>query len=398
MEYDFFISCVWSKYQPTVELQQFSSLNASETPIAIVQAYPPKVFENGMSHQFLADLENPNLSQDDITALIKYINDGGNVLFMDALQTANPEPIGRLADAAGVSVGGENVTPTNQALCGSSYYCQAPSPNLHVKGEKTMVVLERFQDNQGEQPFTVNSDGSVEWIKDETKIKFEIPQYEAVKLDEDGQPVLGEDGNPVIESKYARIFVNNDEEKAAAIAELQAAFVSTPVCQNAYEWEFNCIETRSGHGETVRGAYHRPDFDRYEISNDVVDSMVKAASLGANFDALYQHELYYRTKGTQGKRLSATDLNQTYDNLSVWMWNDNPYRYDPDATSDELDFQRAVQFLNCYTQNKHQTGVQDALCPEDLKQSLVTNGMIHGTEGLRGQMNQATLLTTWKNH
>ncbi|MFA0350773.1 hypothetical protein AB4486_28120, partial [Vibrio sp. 10N.222.55.C6] len=131
--------------------------------------------------------------------LINYVNDGGNILFMDAIQTTNPEPVGRLADAVGVSLGGENVTPTNQAFCGSSYYCQAPYPNLHVKSQKEMLVLERFQDNQGEPPFTVNQDGTVEWIKDESKIKFEIPTYEVTKLDAEGKPVLDASGVTVME-------------------------------------------------------------------------------------------------------------------------------------------------------------------------------------------------------
>ena len=362
-------------------------LSASETPLLILQAYPPKPQGDGMSHRFIADLENPNLSQDDITALITYINDGGSVLFMDAIDNVtNPEPIGRLADSAGVSLGGSNVTPTSQAFCGSSYYCQAPSPNLHVKSQYEMVVLERFQDVDGNQPYTVEQDGSVEWIKDETKIKFEIPSYEMIKRDDKGLPVLDKNGVSVMETKFARIFVKNDEERATAVSELQAAFKGTPLCTHSYEYEFNCIETRKGDDIEVRGAYGRADFDRYQMSQDVVESMVKAANLGDNFNALMGHELYYRTKGNQGTRLSTVELNQTYDNLSIWMWNDNPYAYDP-KVQDELGFKTAVNFLNCYTNNQHQAGVQEAICPVDLKTTLIANGMIHGEGELIGQMN-----------
>ncbi|MDK9782333.1 SslE/AcfD family lipoprotein zinc metalloprotease [Vibrio sp. B172a] len=387
MAYDFFIDPSFGFGQVTsVTKGSFSAISASDTPILILQAYPPKLVQDGMTNQFVADLDNPNLTQDDITALIQYVNDGGNILFMDAIQSVNPEPIGRLADAAGISVGGQNVTPTDQAFCGSSYYCQSPSPNLHVKGGLEMVVLERFQDNDGKQPFTVNQDGSVEWIKDETKIKFEIPTYEVPKLTAEGIPELDAQGKPIMQTKQARIFVSSLEERKAAIAELEAAFVGTPVCNNAYEYEFNCIETRQGHGYTVRGAYHRPDFDRYEVSKDVIESMVKAANLGSNFTSLYNHELYYRTKGKQGVRLSAAELNQTYDNLSIWMWNDNPYRYE-EGVQDELGFQQAVQFLNCYTDDQHQDDNEAAKCPLDLKVSLVTNDMIHGEGELKGQMN-----------
>ncbi|HDY7475084.1 TPA: SslE/AcfD family lipoprotein zinc metalloprotease [Vibrio vulnificus] len=385
-QYDFFISPEFGFGSVTTLTQGgFDGLSVEDTPILILQAYRPKLVQDGMTNQFLADLDIPNLTQDDITALINYVNEGGNILFMDAIQTTNPEPIGRLADAAGMSVGGQNVTPTNQAFCGSSYYCQAPYPNLHVQGGTEMVVLERFQDNDGKQPFTVNQDGSVEWIKDETKIKFEIPTYEIPKLDTEGKPEVDDQGKPVMLTKQARIFVNTPEERQAAIKELQTAFDGTPVCASEYEYEFNCIETRSGHGYTVRGAYHRPDFDRYQVSKEVVESMVKAANLGTNFTALYNHELYYRTKGKQGVRLSTVELNQAYDNLSIWMWNDNPYRYET-GIQDELGFQQAVQFLNCYTGDQHQTDTVAAKCPADLKASLVSNGMIHGEGELKGQL------------
>ncbi|MEG3695700.1 SslE/AcfD family lipoprotein zinc metalloprotease [Vibrio coralliirubri] len=386
-EYDFFIS---DKYGfgnvEKLTSHGFANLSVVETPILILQAFPPMVIKDGRTNLFVSDLENPNLSQNDVTALINYINSGGSVLFMDAIQDMNPEPIGRLADAAGVSLGGHNVTPTYQAFCGSSYYCNTPYPNLHVKSELDMVVLERFKDNDGEQPFIVRQDGSVDWIKDETKIKFEIPTYEIQKLDSEGKPELGDDGSPIMIKKDARIFVSTQEEREAAIQELQAAFEGTPICTNSYEYEFNCIETRKGHGLTVRGNYYRADFDRYSINKDVIDSMVRASNLGANFNALYNHEIYYRTKGKQGLRLSAAELNQAYDNLAVWMWNDNPYRFETEV-QDELGFKQAIQFLNCYTNGQHQPDAGQVNCPIDLKASLVANDMLHDSNELSGQLN-----------
>ncbi len=384
-EYSFFISSEYGLGSVTpLTTGGFTGLSAENTPILILQAYPPKSLPDGQSNRLLADLDNPNLSQDDITALIKYINDGGNVLFMDAIQTTNPEPIGRLADAAGVMLGGQNVTPTNQTFCGSSYYCQSPYPNPHVKGQKDMVVLERFPDKDGKQPFVVQQDGSVEWTDE--KAKLEIPTYQAPKLDSQGNPELDSNGQPVMVEKQARIFVETPQERDAAIAELQHAFEGTPVCSNAYEYEFNCIETRSGDGMTDRGSYGRSDFDRYPVSKDVIESMVKAANLGSNFTALYNHEIYYRTQGKQGQRLSTAALNQAYDNLAVWMWNDNPYRYETNV-QDELGFKQAVQFLNCYTDGQHQVNAGEANCPVDLKASLVANKMIHGSGELSDQLN-----------
>lgn len=357
----------------------FDGISADTTPILVLQAYPVKILGDGQTSRVIADLDNPNLTQEDITALIKYVDQGGNILFMDAIDSeTNPEPIGRLADTAGISLGGSNVTPTSQGNCGSSYYCHGDSlrPNIHIESQHEMVVLERFPDVNGEPPFTVDSEGNTIWNKEEFMSNLEIPSYE--------KAIMDEDGSPAIETKIARIFVTNEAEKAAAIAELQAAFVSTPICTESYQYEFNCIETRKGHGLPVRGNYLRADFDRYPVSPDVVTSMVKAANLGDNFNALMEHELYYRTKGKQGTRLSTVELNQTYDNLSIWMWNNNDYAYDPNV-QDELGFKTAVGFLNCYTNNQHGMGQR---CPSDLKTTLVSNGMLHGEDSkLNGQLN-----------
>ena len=385
-QYPFFVNTKFG-FNSVMKLSKggFDGLSAQATPILLLQAYPVKIVGDGQTSRFVSDTENSHLTQSDITSLINYVNEGGNILFMDAIDEAiNPEPIGRLADTAGVSLGGSNVTPTSQAFCGSSYYCGTMAPNLHVKTQYEMVVLERFQDVDGKAPFTVNQDGSVTWIKDETKIKFEIPKYEIVKYDSEGNPELDANGKPLMISKYARIFVKNEAEKTAAINELKTAFSGTLECSDPYEYEFNCIETRKGDGIVVRGNYWRADFDRYNMSPDVVTSMVKAANLGSNFTALMAHELYYRTKGKQGTRLSTVELNQAYDNLSIWMWNDNDYAFDP-KVQDELGFETAVGLLNCYTNDQHQMGTT---CPENIKATLIANNMIYGADSeLAGQMN-----------
>lgn len=388
-QYDFFISPEYGFHQVRkLSKGGFTGISPTDTPILILQAYTPKTLGDGMSVRYIADLDNPNLTQDDITALIQYINEGGNVLFMDAIDGAtNPEPIGRLADAVGVSLGGSNVTPTNQAFCGSSYYCQTMYPNMHVKSQYDLVVLERFPDADGKPPFTVvegeDGKGVVQWNPPATMTKLEIPKYDLPRVDEEGQPVLDANGQQVIDSKYAHHFVKSETDKLAKIKELQAAFPGTPVCTHSYEYEFNCIEVRKGDGVVVRGNYWRADFDRYEMSPDVVTSMVKAANLGTNVTALLEHEIYYRTKGKQGTRLSTVELNQTYDNLSVWLWNDNQYYFNPEV-QDELGFETVVNMLNCYTNNEHKGGTE---CPVDLRNTLVANGMIHGEGELVGHMN-----------
>lgn len=353
----------------------FGGLSPTNIPMLLLQAYSPVNKHDGITGKFLADTNAPTLNQDDITALIKYVNNGGNILFMDALETQNPEPIARLADAAGVVLGGSNVTPTDQGFCGSSYYCQTPYPNLRVKTQYDMVVIEQTEDVEGQPPYSVKPDGTVVWIPDASKIKLTIPTYQTRELNAQGEPISV--------TKYAQIFVKNNDERDKAIAQLQSAFPNTPICTETYQYEINCIEVRQGDGMVDRGAYQRSDFDRYQVTPDVIDALIKSSNLGDLFTSLYDHELYYRTKGQQGHRLSNTELNQTYDNLGIWMWNDNPYEYDGTHHHDELGFQTMVQFLNCYTNNQHQTNGQDVLCPDDLKQSLIEHKMLE----TNGEMN-----------
>lgn len=385
IEYDFFINPKFEFASVThIAKGNFSQLSAAQTPILILQAYQPMNAGDGHTIRFIANPEKPNLTQEDITALIRYVNDGGNILFMDAIDNnANPEPIGRLADAAGMSVGGVNVTPTNQAFCGSSYFCHPTTPNLHVKNQDDMVVYERFPDVNGERAYTISAEGEVTWLPPADMPPFEIPKYEIKTKDAEGNVIIGDDGEPVVEEKYAQIYVRGEIEKANAIALLKEKFPGVSSCTHNYEYEFDCIETRSGHDMVVRGNYARKEFERYPVSPEVIDSMIRAANLGSNVQALMDHEIYYRSKGQKGKRLSTVILNQTFDNLSVWLWNDNEYRFD-DTVEDELGFEILVNYLNCYTGNKHGGGLT---CSEDVKQTLIDNQMIHGEGELAEQLN-----------
>ena len=355
--YDFFINDAFGLTVDKIATGGYDSLDPESTPILILQAYGINTGRGDNS----ANINDPKLTTEDVTALIKYINKGGNVLFMDAISQVNPEPIGRLADSAGVSLGGQNVTPTSDS---------GNSPTVHTKKMNEIVVLERFDDMAGGTPvFEVLADGTTKWASPEAMhgIKLHIPKYDFINAD------------GTKSEKSAQISVNTPEQRIAAINELKAAFAGTPVCGNDYEYEFNCIEVRSGTGIPQR-AYGRPDFDRYGVD---VKSMVKAANVGSNVKALAEHEFYYRSKGTQGTRLSTVELNQTYDNLSVWLWNDNQYKYD-DTVQDELGFETLVQYLNCYTNDEHGGG---SSCPDDLRTALATNKMIHDTDRLLGQMN-----------
>ncbi|BCK28013.1 TPA: SslE/AcfD family lipoprotein zinc metalloprotease [Vibrio cholerae] len=335
---------------------QYGNLDPKVTPILFMQAYETKV-EGYETNAVQADINAPKLTQNDITDLIQYMEKGGNIIFMDAVGERNPEPIARLADAAGIVLGGQNVVPTYQSYCGSSYWCHAEynTPNLHTKRTKGIVVLERFADTT---KIEINDDGTVTWPRPEDMPTLEIARFTNKETNKPG--------------KYAFFEVSDEQEKQQAIEEIQKEFPGVPVCKDQYEYEVNCIEYREGHGMPTRGNYVRTDFTRLEISNDVVKAMIKSANLGDNIEALAQHEIYYRTKGRAGKRLPINELNAVYDNLGVWLWNDEDYKYES-SLGDELGFKRITEYLNCYTDNKHQGGTT---CPEDLKSLLQSNNLI----------------------
>lgn len=382
--YEFFVDASYT-FSEIVQLNSgdYGNLSVISTPILVLQAYETEsayYVSQGQSGVVSADISRPKLTPQDVTDLMNYVAKGGNIIFMEAIIPLNPEPIARLADAAGVSLGGQNMTPTNQLNCGGSYYCQNVKPNLSVKGQYEIVVYQQMDDVNGKPPYTVMPNGQVEWVPPEEMPTLTIPMYEEVELDSNQKPT----GRLV--EKYALISVKNAQERQSAIEKLQKYFPDAPVCTDKYEYEINCIETRSGNGIPMLGNYGRPIFDRYQVSPEVVKTMIKSANLGDNLEALYHHELYYRTRGQVGSRLSESDLNQRFDSLAVWFWNDNQYIYDPNVGDDELGFKAVATFLNCYTNNQHQE-LDDVLCKGALQEQLHEHGMIHGTGALSGQLN-----------
>ncbi|MGS0679794.1 SslE/AcfD family lipoprotein zinc metalloprotease [Shewanella sp. 125m-7] len=362
--YDFFIDDSYKLNVESLASGSYDGLDPLTTPILILQAYETGLFGDGMSVKVLADITKPLLSATDITALISYINAGGSVLFMDAIEQLNPEPIARLADTAGISLGGSNLARTRQAYCGESYYCQAPRPNPRASLKDTLVTYEKFDDMS---KFVINEDGSVTFPGPIDKPTFDVAQYKTQNDNGDEQ------------NNAAFFSVKTEAERLEAVAKIKAAFPKAKECSDAsYDYEIGCIETRQGHGYTTGSTYFRPRFTRYEISPEVVTTMVKAANLGANVDKLYQHEIYYRSKGAEGTRLSLNELNQTYDNLSVWLWNDEQYQY-VSGSQDELGFKKATEFLNCYTSDLHQP---DNACSAETRAKLHSYNMLTENEEL----------------
>lgn len=356
--YDFFIHGSYKLNVEPLSSGSYAGLDPKTTPVLILQAYETGLFGDGMSVKVLADVAQPKLTTADVTALIKYINAGGNVLFMDGIEQLNPEPIARLADTAGIALGGANLARTRQAYCGESYYCQAPYPNARASFTDTLVTYEKFDDMS---KFVVNQDGTVTFPSPIDKPEFGIAQFKTT----------AEDGSE--QDNFAFYSVKTEAERLEAVAKIKAAFPKVKECTDAsYDYEIGCIETRKGHGLATGSRYYRPRFTRYEISPDVVNTMVKAANLGGNVEKLYQHEIYYRSQGKEGSRLSLNELNQTYDNLSIWFWNDEQYSYNSEV-QDELGFKKATEFLNCYTSDVHQP---DNACAADTREKLLKYGML----------------------
>ncbi|MGL5947997.1 MAG: SslE/AcfD family lipoprotein zinc metalloprotease [Aeromonas sp.] len=363
--YPFFVDSRFNVELQTLASGGFADLDPAELPVLVLQSYQPSNFRGTSETRTISNINAPNLTAADVDALIQYVHAGGNIVFMDAIDEANPEPIAKLADSAGVSLGGGNVASnmTRQGRCGTSYYCPTATNNVRALTQPDLVVIETIAPEFLPEA-SLNPDGSISWAKPVTP---SIATYQA--------SVSAEDGSVTLVEKQAWIPVNagDDTAKAAAIAELQQYFPAMGLCQDDYEFEVGCIEVRRGHGVKSTGNYHRANFARFKVSPQVLDAMYEAANFGANLNKLYQHELYYRSKGKQGARLAAAELEQTYTNTSVWLWNDEAYRYEA-SQADELGFKTAVMFLNCYSADQH--GGNSACTPE-LREELVANQLLH---------------------
>lgn len=354
-QYPFFVNPAYGFSQaPTYGTGQYGSLDPKSVPIMIMQGYE-QVASGYDTKAIQANIDAPSLTQQDVSDLIAYASKGGNLIFMEAIAPRNPEPIARLSDAAGIVLGGGNMVATRQAHCGSGYFCTGDSPNMHAQLTNGLVVYERYDDTS---KIEINDNGSITWPK-----PIDMPSLSVARFKDDN----GEAKGP-----YAFFSVNTAEEKQAAIAKIQAEFPGVPVCKDDYPYEVNCIESRDGHGIPTRGTYARPDFTRLPMSPDVVSAMVKAANMGDNITVLMNHELYYRTKAAQGTRIANHELNAIYDNLSIWLWNDEQYAF-VDGVQDELGFKTLTEYLNCYTNDKHGGG---STCPEELKNTLSVNNMV----------------------
>lgn len=361
-------------------LSSYGDLDPQEMPLLILNGfeYVTQVGNDPYAIPLRADTSKPKLTQQDVTDLIAYLNKGGSVLIMENVMSNLKEESAsgfvRLLDAAGLSMALNKSVVNNDP---QGY------PNRVRQQRATGIwVYERYPAVDGALPYTIDSKtGEVKWKyqvenKPDDKPKLEVASW---LEDVDGKQ----------ETRYA--FIDEADHKTedslkAAKAKIFEKFPGLKECKDpTYHYEVNCLEYRPGTGVPVTGGMYVPQYTQLSLNADTAKAMVQAADLGTNIQRLYQHELYFRTNGRKGERLSSVDLERLYQNVSVWLWNKIEYRYENDK-DDELGFKTFTEFLNCYANDAYTGGTQ---CSDELKKSLVDNNMIYGEKSVNkaGMMN-----------
>ena len=361
----------------TEQLTSFAGLDPEQMPLLMINGFEYITSTPPYGPPLMrADTSKPRLTQEQATDLIDYVNRGGNILIMEQLyDDTKASALNRLLDSAGIGTKpGNSVVPSGPT--GDKKVARSIS-------EKGFWVIERYPATNGGDgaaitaPYTINADGTVTWKfieegKPNDKPKLEVASW--VETNEAGQPSTqlayiadtGQSAEELQAQKDRVLDAFRKEDGSRAYAECT---------KPDYHYEVNCLEYRPGSGIPIFGDEFKPMFARLNLDDPSARAMIKAANLGTNTEALLQHELYYRSKGNQGKRLSTVDLNRTYQNLSVWLWNDLDYRYES-GKPDELGFKRFTEVLNCYANDT----AQGTICPAELKKTLVDLGMLYGDD------------------
>ncbi|EIH0550356.1 lipoprotein metalloprotease SslE [Escherichia coli] len=361
-------------------LTSYGNLNPDEVPLLILNGfeYVTQWGSDPYSIPLRADTSKPKLSQQDVTDLIAYLNKGGSVLIMENVMSNLKEESAsgfvRLLDAAGLSMALNKSVVNNDP--------QGYPDRVRQQREKGIWVYERYPFVDGKPPYTIDeTTKEVIWKYQQENKPDDKPKLEVASWLEDV------DGKQV--KRYA--FIDEAEHETnesleAAKAKILKAFPGLEVCKDPdYHYEVNCLEHRPGTNVPVTGGMYVPRYTQLNLSADTAKAMVQAADLGTNIQRLYQHELYFRTNGRKGERLSSVDLERLYQNMSVWLWNEIEYSYDS-SKDDELGFKTFTEFLNCYANDAYTGGTQ---CSDELKKSLVDNNMIYGEKSVNkaGMMN-----------
>ncbi|MEH0688114.1 SslE/AcfD family lipoprotein zinc metalloprotease [Vibrio cholerae] len=354
-----------------ISLTQTSQFNLDpiSTPLVILNGYEyiSAPFENDYIIPLSADYSQPKLTDEDINDLIDYVENGGAVLVMEtSLDPKQDMLLARLFDSVGIASTGNNVVKM--------------PPHAHrqktvrEQREGPIWVLERYPAKDSgdgfKLPYTIHPDGSVTW--DHLETGKSAPKLElAYWLEMDGS------GNE--ETHYAFIeeakSTNLEADKRALLNQFTDSKgnpVYTECDDHTYQYQINCLQRRLGDGIPVRGGYGYGRHTELAFGEQAAEAMIAAANLGSTIQSLYQHERYFRTQGKEGQRLSMVDLERQYRNLSVWLWNDLEYRYEP-GQPDDLGLEAFTEFLACYQAGDN---VYASNCSEALWAQLTALGML----------------------
>ncbi|WP_061012577.1 SslE/AcfD family lipoprotein zinc metalloprotease [Photobacterium leiognathi] len=354
------------------QLSSFSGIDPADMPLLILNGYENSVSISGEIPS-LANTEQPKLTQQDVSDLLNYVERGGNILIMESITKRVNDDFTRLLDGAGLAINGQSTAGGN----GPSY---GYPDRVRSQRQHGYWVLERYAASKDETtgniklPYTINSDGSVSWDFITNEKPDDKPSLEVAR-----KLIENEQGENVELLAFVDTYQEGKERAPEAIeADKQRILKEFNVKEctlTDYHYEINCLEYRPGNDIRLSGGMHRALYKELPLDEATAKAMIKAADLGTNIERLYQHELYFRTRGSQGERLSSVDLNRIYQNMTVWLWNDLDYRFES-GKEDELGFERFTEFLNCYGD----TAAGQTTCSDALKQSLEANNMVYGAE------------------
>lgn len=380
------------------------SLNVNTNPIYILQAYPVRD-----RHPDRPDYEVPLIDDNDVNALIDYVNQGGSVLIMESLYNRDLPILGRFLDTAGISsIGRYNVVkfagklPSNfiaELGKGSTSLRPVYTEEVYVlEGlafEATSVdangIPEKgYKYDKGTNTYSwgdksINNQAILRALYRPQQIRDE-KRNEVNKECKQQSNLAGDALQACTNTKLDQLA---QEGLDKWISDVKAIY-GVPMCTNSdYQYQLDCIERREGNGipiskTTYPGANDMVQaYARLPMSKDVSNAMIEAANMGTNLTDLYQHELYYRTGGKEGVRLSGIDVDRIYNNLSAWMWNNEQYRYDS-STKDEFGHKTVVEFLNCYSNNTYGNPSSDNVidCPEELHSQMLAKGFLVTVDGI----------------
>ncbi|MDD9196078.1 SslE/AcfD family lipoprotein zinc metalloprotease [Aliivibrio sp. S3MY1] len=380
------------------------SLNVDTNPIYILQAYPVRD-----RNPDRPDYEAPLIDDNDVNALIDYVNQGGSVLIMESLYNRDLPMLGRFLDTAGISSIGRNNVVKFAGKLPSNFIAEVGkgSTSLRPVYTEEVYVLEGLAfeatsvdaNNIPEKGYKYNEDtNTYSWGDKSINNKAILralyrPQqvrdenrHNATKECQQ-QPDLVDDAvQACIDTKLNKLAQDGLDKWTSDVQTIYGV----PMCTNSdYQYQLDCIERREGNGipiskTTYPGANDMVQaYARLPMSKEVSNAMIEAANMGTNLTELYQHELYYRSGGINGVRLSGIDVDRIYNNLSAWMWNNEQYRYDS-STKDEFGHKTVVEFLNCYSHDTYGNPSSDnvIVCPEALKAEMLAKGFLVTVDGV----------------